>query len=135
MSVIKIAFLDVGQGDTMIISCPDTHEAIVVDCVDDYAVLEYFEKEQIRNLRGVIITHIHADHYKGVANLLYNCASVVGTQGCEVLASSEEIVDPKVLMKDLSKPNTREKWGPDADGHSAVCEQPTVGITDPGVKC
>ncbi len=123
MPVIKIAFLDVGQGDTIIITCPETHEAVVVDCIDDYAVLEYLEREQIRNLRGVIITHVHADHYKGVANLLYNCAEVVGTQGCEVLASSEEILDPK----DLSKPKNQAKWQPDGDKHSTVYEQPAVG--------
>jgi len=58
MPVIKVAFLDVGQGDTTIITCPETHEAIVVDCVDDLAVIEYLEREQIRNLRGVIIIPI-----------------------------------------------------------------------------
>lgn len=122
MPLIKVAFLDVGQGDTIVITCPATREAIVVDCVDDYAVLEYLEREQISNLRGVIITHLHADHYRGVANLLYNCADIVGTQGCEVLAA-EEIPDPK----DLDKPKNRKKWSSDADEHSVVCEQPTVG--------
>jgi len=70
------------------------------------------------------ITHIHADHYRGVANLLKNCTDVVGTQGCEVLAASEEVLDPK----NLSKPKAREKWQPGADGHSY--EPPIVGTRE-----
>lgn len=48
--IIKIAFLDVGQGDTVVISCSDTHEAIVVDCVDAKAVLNYLKHESIIKL-------------------------------------------------------------------------------------
>ncbi len=81
LPIIKIAFLDVGQGDTAVISCADTHEAIVVDCVDAKAVLNYLKQEEIMHLRGVIITHLHADHYKDVASLLYNCSEVLGVQG------------------------------------------------------
>src|SRR5258708_12288899 len=73
---IKIAFLDVGQADTIVISSPDTQEAIVVDCVDPKAVLNYLTKEQIKYLRGIIITHLHADHYSAVANLLNNCHQI-----------------------------------------------------------
>lgn len=53
--LLRIAFLDVGQADTIVITCPDTHEAIVVDCVDADAVLDYLEAEHITYLRGVII--------------------------------------------------------------------------------
>lgn len=126
MPVVKIAFLDVGQGDTTVISCPETQEAIVVDCVDSSSVLDYFEKEQIKQLRGVIITHLHADHYGDVADLLNNCADVVGIQGCEVLATTEDIADPRDLH-DSRKKSMRKKWFPDGDGHSSVYEQPQVG--------
>src|SRR2546425_11064972 len=122
LPIIKIAFLDVGQGDTVVISCSDTHEAIVVDCVDAKAVLNYLKQEEIMHLRGVIITHLHADHYKDVASLLYNCSEVLGVQGCEVLACNE-IINPR----DLKNPKTLQKLKPDADGHSSVYEQPSVG--------
>lgn len=130
MPVVKIAFLDVGQGDTTVISCPETQEAIVVDCVDSSSVLDYFEKEQIKQLRGVIITHLHADHYGDVADLLNNCADVVGMQGCEVLATTEDIVDPHDLY-DSRKKSVRKKWLPDGDGHSGVYEQPQAGTKQP----
>lgn len=126
MSVVKIAFLDVGQGDTTVISCPETHEAIVVDCVDSLAVLDYFEQEHINHLRGVIITHLHADHYGEVADLLNNCSDIVGTQGCEILATTEDIVNPRILS-DPRKKGSRNKWKPDGDKHSTVYEQPSIG--------
>jgi ribonuclease BN (tRNA processing enzyme) len=63
---IKIAFLDVGQGDTAVISCPETREAIVVDCINAKAVKDYLVEEHITHLSGIIVTHLHADHYSGV---------------------------------------------------------------------
>ncbi len=113
---IKIAFLDVGQADTIVISSPDTHEAIVVDCVDPKAVLNYLTREQIKYLRGIIITHLHADHYSGVANLLNNSHQVPGMQECEVVAFNE-IFNQKNLKQLM----------PDSDGHSSSYEQPLVG--------
>lgn len=113
---IKIAFLDVGQADTIVISCPETREAIVVDCVDAKEVLNYLKKEQIIYLRGVIISHLHADHYSGVAGLLNGYHLVPGMQECEVLACNE-----------LSKQRNLQKLSPDADTHSSSYEQPFVG--------
>ena len=114
--VIKIAFLDVGQGDTIVISCPETHEAIVIDCVDAKVVLNYLKQEQITHLRGIIISHLHADHYAGVAGLLNNYHLVPNMQECEVLACNE-----------ISKQRNLQKLSPDADEHSSTYEQPSVG--------
>jgi beta-lactamase superfamily II metal-dependent hydrolase len=85
---IRVAILDVGQGDTIVVSCPDTHEAIVVDCINADAVLDYLEQEQIKYLRGVIITHLHADHYNEVDYLLERCNLVSGMSECEKLGFS-----------------------------------------------
>ncbi len=115
-SCIKIAFLDVGQADTIVISCPDTQEAIVVDCVNAKAVLNYLSREQIKYLRGIIITHLHADHYSGVANFLDNCHEIPGIQECEVVAFNE--VFNQKNLKQLT---------PDSDGHSSDYEQPLTG--------
>lgn len=89
ISVIKIAFLDVGQGDTIVVSSPETHEAFVVDCLDADSTLDYLEQERIQYLRGIIISHLHADHYKGVPRLLENFKLVHGLHDCELLAFNE----------------------------------------------
>src|SRR5207249_282227 len=83
---VRVAFLDVGQADTIVVSSPDTAEAIVVDCVDADAVLRYLAHEGIRYLRGVVISHLHADHWRGVDSLLQNCHQVANMSECEVLA-------------------------------------------------
>ncbi len=111
--IIKVAFLDVGQGDTIVVSCPTTSEAIVVDCTDANSVLDYLEQEQIAYLRTVIITHLHEDHYREVATLLKNYSLAVGTQTCEVLAFNE-VVDRK----------NRQVLIQDADEHSSHYSNP-----------
>lgn|GEM_PF-1206612 len=83
---IRIAFLDVGQGDTIVISSPETDEAIIVDCIDANAVLEYLEQEEIKYLRGIVITHLHDDHYCQVDDLLFRANLVPNMRECEKLA-------------------------------------------------
>ena len=87
---IKIAFLDVGQGDTIIITCPQTQEAIVVDCIDARAVKNYLVEEHITHLSGIIITHLHADHYCGVPTLLEHYLQVPNMQDCEVVSFNKD---------------------------------------------
>ena len=70
--VVRIAFLDVGQGDTIVVSLPETKEAVIVDCIDANAVLNYLEQEGVQYLRGLLVTHLHLDHYGGVVQFLDN---------------------------------------------------------------
>ncbi len=103
---IRIAILDVGQGDTIVISSPDTSEAIVVDCIDADAVLTYFEQEAINYLRGIVITHLHEDHYSQVDDLLYRANQVPNMRECEKLAFGK-IINQK----------NYDQLRQDADGH------------------
>lgn len=95
---IKIAFLDVGQGDTSVISCPDTQEAIVVDCINADAVIDYLEQEQIKHLCGIVITHLHADHYDEVDYLINRCNLIPGIGECERLGFNQ-IIDKRSYDK------------------------------------
>ncbi len=105
--LIKVAFLDVGQADTIVISCTSTKEAIVVDCADAKVVLNYLEAEEIKYLRGIIITHLHEDHYRGVSLLLNAYQQVQGLQECEVVVFNE-ILNKRDIDKLLT----------DTDNHS-----------------
>ena len=109
--IIKVAFLDVGQGDSIVISCPSTHEAIVVDCVDANSVINYLMKEKVIYLRGVVITHLHTDHYAGVATLLANYHKIPNMKDCEVLAFNEIFNQKNLQNLEL-----------DSDGHSSSVE-------------
>lgn len=120
---IKVAFLDVGQGDTIVISCPETREAFVVDCIDADAVLDYLQQEQIQFLRSIIVTHLHADHYSNVADLLANYALVPDLQACEVLAFNE-FLNQKDFEKLLSEKLPLAQIFEDSDMHSSNVETP-----------
>lgn len=106
---IRIAVFDVGQGDTIVISCPETSEAIVVDCIDANQVASYLEEQKIKYLRGVIITHLHADHYFAVSSLIENCFDNPDLPKCEKLLFN--------YINSISK-KQQEKLKVDADGHS-----------------
>jgi beta-lactamase superfamily II metal-dependent hydrolase len=75
---VRIGFLDVGQGDTIVVSIPAKQEAVIVDCFDPEAVMQYLEHQAIKYLRGLIITHLHLDHYKGAVEFLNNCEQELG---------------------------------------------------------
>ncbi len=79
---LRLAVLDVGQGDTIVVTCPSTGEAIVVDCVDEHGVLDYLKSQQVKKVRGLILTHLHSDHYRRAVGFLRNCGQRLGHE-CE----------------------------------------------------
>ena len=81
---LRLAVLNVGQGDTIVVSCPSTGEAIVVDCVDEHGVLDYLRSQQIQKVRALILTHLHSDHYRRAVAFLRNCERQLGS-ACEHL--------------------------------------------------
>lgn len=106
MGFLKIAFLDVGQGDTTIVYDPETLEAIVVDCNDFLKVLNFLKANHINRIRALIITHTHADHYSGLVGLLENCVR----QHIEW--------DACIFNWDRPLPTSKTEWFRDTDGHS-----------------
>lgn len=112
LSAIKIAFLDVGQGDTIVISDSETREAIVVDCIDADAVLDYLKLEKIVYLRGIFITHLHNDHYSQVDSLIKRYNVVPNLEECEKLAFryiDKKRKDYKELLQDADGHQDQEK--------------------------
>lgn len=106
-TTVRVAFIDVGQGDTIVVSVPETHEAVIIDCLDAEAVISYLEKYEIRHIRGLIVTHLHLDHYKGIMGLIDNVKSELNLI-CERIF----LYYPKVEQK------IWERIRNDEDGHS-----------------
>ena len=64
---LKVAFLDVGQGDAIFIEAPNGNQ-ILVDGGPNKAVLRGLSKQMPfydRTIDAVILTHPHLDHYAG----------------------------------------------------------------------
>jgi competence protein ComEC len=70
---VELAVLNVGQGDTIVVSVPSKGEAVVIDCVDAESVFEYLRDRRIQHLRALVLTHLHLDHYRDAVRLLRNC--------------------------------------------------------------
>ncbi len=73
MNLVKVAILDVGQGDTIVVHSegPD-REAIIIDCVNAQKVRNYLISNNISRIRALIVTHLHSDHYSQAKILLEN---------------------------------------------------------------
>ncbi|MDM8519305.1 hypothetical protein QUF64_04605 [Anaerolineales bacterium HSG6] len=110
---VRIAFLDVGQGDTIVVSIPETQEAIVIDCMNANLVLHYLEQQNIKHLQGLIITHLHLDHYRDVVKLLNNCEEQLNIK-CKAVFFNW----PRIPKSDI------DKLLNDYDNHSDVSDNP-----------
>lgn len=73
--MIKVSFLDVGQGDSIVITTPNPEVAYLVDIKHGRTVNDYLEENNINCLEAVFITHSDEDHASALNRLLKNWAS------------------------------------------------------------
>ena len=71
MPELSAIFLDVGQGDSTIVSLPDGG-GVLVDCPAGSApiVVDHLESAQITSLELVVISHSDLDHAGGVVDTI-----------------------------------------------------------------
>jgi competence protein ComEC len=80
---MKVHFIDVGQGDSILIQTPKQN--ILIDGGErGNIVVEYLSKNNVNSLDLVISTHPHADHIGGLINVLQKIAV-------------KEVIDPGVV--------------------------------------
>lgn len=72
LNPLRIAFLDVGHGDTIVISIIENNikRAIIIDCNNAIKTKNYILENEIEVVDYIVITHLHQDHYKGVNALI-----------------------------------------------------------------
>ncbi len=71
---LKVAFLDVGQGDAIFIEAPNGNQ-LLIDGGPNKTVLRELAKQvpfYDRSIDGIILTHPHLDHYGGLIDALDN---------------------------------------------------------------
>lgn len=69
--VLEVHFIDVGQGDAMLIK--QGSHSMVIDAGDNHygdTVVDYLRQENIKNVDYVIGTHPHADHIGGLDDVI-----------------------------------------------------------------
>ncbi len=72
----SITFLDVGLGDSILISTYDKQN-FLIDCGESkyvamYNIIPYLRKNKINEIQNLIITHSHYPHYGGVEYIIDN---------------------------------------------------------------
>lgn len=78
----RIVVLDVGQGDAILVQ--DGAASLLVDAGPDEAVARALSRNHVFHLDAVVLTHMHDDHYGGLAPL-------VGTVPCEEVYVAEGV--------------------------------------------
>ncbi len=80
--VMRVVFIDVGQGDATLIIAPGG-KAALIDAGPEGAgastVLSAMNRAGVRDLEAVIVTHYHADHVGGVAEVMLGKDGIAGT--------------------------------------------------------
>ncbi|TVR95641.1 MAG: MBL fold metallo-hydrolase, partial [Trueperaceae bacterium] len=61
-AALEIHFVDVGQGDGVLIVLPDGRHVVYDAGLDDGAMLRYLRASGVSALALVIASHAHADH-------------------------------------------------------------------------
>jgi competence protein ComEC len=65
-----VVVLDVGQGDSLLLSGGDGHFALVDGGPDPIRLLDRLRHYQVDHLDLVVLTHVHADHATGLIGLV-----------------------------------------------------------------
>lgn len=72
-SPLKISFLDVGHGDSIVLSIKDKNNinrGIIIDSPDGIKTYKYIIDNDIKIIDYIVITHFHTDHYRGINTLI-----------------------------------------------------------------
>lgn len=79
---MRIVFIDVGQGDATLVVSPEG-KAVLIDAGPDGAgtgaVLPAMNRAGVGELEAIIVTHYHADHVGGVAQVMHGKDTIAGT--------------------------------------------------------
>ncbi|MGE5544677.1 MAG: ComEC/Rec2 family competence protein, partial [Bacillota bacterium] len=125
--VLRVVFLDVGQGDAVFIKTPRGF-TILVDGggselfdVGQEVVLPYLRRQGIRKIDLAIATHPHIDHLQGLKSVLKECPArvVVAGESCyaDLCESGSELVSINGLQEiSLDRASRMWIWAPEPGG-------------------
>lgn len=77
-NIMKVTFLDVGQGDATFLEFPDGGNMLIDGGPGEYSdagkwvILPFLRSKGITNLDVVMVSHYHSDHYGGLSTVLKN---------------------------------------------------------------
>lgn len=90
MSNASLVVVDVGHGNCSVLREGD--RVAVVDCAKRNVLLEYLEKEEIRDISTIVISHADEDHLGGLVGLLGSDQYRIGT----IFINTDSIKDTRI---------------------------------------
>jgi competence protein ComEC len=112
-SIIKVAFLDVGQGDSIVILLPDSDSAILVDSAPGHTVANFLNRHGVRHIPLAVITHTHHDHMGSMLDTLRGFGGNIGALVCNI----DKTVPSNANKKRKYRNFLRELAGYERSGH------------------
>jgi competence protein ComEC len=105
---LSVIFFDVGQGDAALITTPNGKHYLVDaggitrtgKSIAERAILPFLAAEQITRIDGTFATHMHLDHYGGLAQIIEECSvDTLYACGGKTTASYARTLDSIVFEK------------------------------------
>src|SRR5262245_9918851 len=69
-SLLRVHFIDVGQGDSIFLQAPDGATALIDGGYDNGMALAYLKEQKVGKVDVMIVSHPHADHIGGLVEVL-----------------------------------------------------------------
>lgn len=118
---MTVHYLDVGQGDCVLVSCDG--ESMLIDAGDNNQgtkIQNYLKKQGVTKLKYAVGTHPDADHIGGLDVILYkfDCGTVMMPDVSKNTATYRDVVD---TMKQKGYRNTVPEPGDSFQLGDAVC--------------
>ena len=111
-SNLKVHFIDVGQGDSILIECPNGSD-ILVDAgvpAEGPTVVNYLKSQDISTLYAIVETHPHEDHIGGFSNVI-NTFTVKNVYATKATSTTKTYTNLQNLIKDKNLPVTNIAYG------------------------
>lgn len=132
----RVTFLDVGQGDCILIETAEG-EVYLFDCgsssrkqVGEYVLLPFLKYHGIRRIDGVFVSHFDEDHCNGIRELLtWGKAEGIVVEEVVVPRLSEPLLKEEVPVP-VSYMSTGERYP--SRGANILCLHPPQGYEEEG---
>ncbi len=144
---VKIAFIDVGQGDCTVVS--KGNRAVVFDYGGSsshrYNLIEYMHSNSIDTVELLALTHLHNDHTNGIKTLIHNLyieniiyppfdydsveiMSAISTQNNQQITQNDKITVLDDVTIEIMADALNEKGATDAN-ERCICYRVEYGAT------
>jgi len=109
-----VAFLDVGQGDSILFRSPEG-KTVLIDAGPSKDVVPLLRSRGVRSIDMVVVTHHHADHYGGMQAVSSTPGSssppTPHTPPSITSGSSDWFVTAARLLSFRQTPSAKSGWG------------------------